>query len=232
MRRKLLSVPPEDARAAILKAALPHVPFDGWSDETLTTATKEAGFEAEMGLRAFPKGGRGLIEEFIADADRRMVAELEKRDLAEMKIREKIATAVRIRLVQNKDHKDAIRRAIGVRSRGPDAVAAGLSVFKTVDVMWRAIGDQSTDFNFYTKRGLLAGVYGATLLYWLDDESEGQQDTWEFLDRRIGDIMKIQKLRGRFEKACTQIPNPREFFKRSPFGASRRRDQKTPHPGA
>jgi ubiquinone biosynthesis protein COQ9 len=61
--------------------------------------------------------------------------------------------------------------------------------------MWYAAGDTSTDFNFYTKRATLAGVYSSTLLYWLNDRSPGSEATWGFLDRRIDDVMKIEKLK-------------------------------------
>jgi ubiquinone biosynthesis protein COQ9 len=59
--------------------------------------------------------------------------------------------------------------------------------------MWRAAGDASTDFNFYTKRMLLAGVLKATILFWLDDATPGCAASWEFLDRRIGEVLKIGK---------------------------------------
>jgi ubiquinone biosynthesis protein COQ9 len=212
----------EAERAAILAAALAHAPFDGWTTVLLERAVKEAGFDKTMARRAFPGGASELIEAFVADADARMVAALETRDLTGLRVRERIATAVRLRLEQNEAHREAIRRAIAVHWRPSHGPAALKGAYRTVDAIWRAIGDTSTDFNFYTKRGLLAAVYGATLLYWLDDASDGFADTWAFLDRRIDDIMRIQKTRGRLEKLAGRVASMVDFRSRSPFARTRR----------
>ena len=47
--------------------------------------------------------------------------------------------------------------------------------------------------NWYTKRGMLAGIYKSTEIYMLQDKSEDFQDTWEFLDRRVEDVSKFGK---------------------------------------
>ena len=165
-----------------------------------------------MARRCFPRGLAQVIEYFVLDADRRMVEELNRRDLAAMKIRQRIATAVRVRLEQNTRHRDAIRRALALQATPQHAAAGVGGMARTVDLMWRAAGDNATDFNWYTKRALLAGVYGSTLLYWLDDASTDFEATWAFLDRRIEDVMRIQKLRGRFDQAVARFDTP---FKRA-----------------
>ncbi len=139
-----------------------------------------------------------------------MIAALAERDLASMKIRQRIATAVRVRLEQNIEHREAIRLGLA-HMASPRRAGEGLRwLYHTVDAMWRAAGDTATDFNFYTKRMLLAGVYTSTLVYWLDDHSQDCGDTWAFLDRRIEDVMQIQKFRGRVEKL---VPDPSPLFR-------------------
>ncbi len=209
-------------RAAILAAALTHAPFDGWTAALLNRAAGEAGFDKTMALRAYPGGVSELIDAFVADSDARMVAALAARDLADVRLRDRVAAAVRLRLEQNAPYREAIRRAVAVHWRPGHGAAALRGVYRTVDAIWRAIGDTSTDFNFYTKRGLLAGVYGATLLYWLDDTSEDCADTWSFLDRRIEDIMRIQKARGRLDKLGGRLASLARFRSRSPLARARR----------
>ena len=68
-------------------------------------------------------------------------------------------------------------------------------VYRTVDAMWRAAGDTSTDFNFYTKRGILAGVYGSTAMRWFNDAGEDEKATDEFLAARIENVMQFEKLK-------------------------------------
>ncbi len=203
---------PEKAKEKILLAALPHVPFDGWSGRTLRLAAVEAGLEPGAALTAFPGGPRDLVRYFDAYFDRRMMERLERRDLSRLRIRDRIATAVRTRLELLAGHREAVRRALAflaLPQNGPLALAC---LYRTVDAMWYAAGDTATDFNFYTKRVLLAGVYGSTVLYWLNDKSDGHRDTWSFLDRRISDVMQIQKLRGRLSGALEGLPNPFRLF--------------------
>jgi ubiquinone biosynthesis protein COQ9 len=199
---------------AILAAALPNVAFDGWTRKLLLAAGADAGQEPAMVLRAFPRGPIDLLEHFIADADRRMLEGLEALDLPGMKIRQRIATAIRLRLEQQAGNKEAIRRALGLMAQPAYGAVALGSLYRTVDAIWYACGDQSTDFNYYTKRALLAGVYSATLIYWLEDRSEGHGDTWEFLDRRIADVMRIQGLRGRAERLLESLPDPFRLLRR------------------
>jgi ubiquinone biosynthesis protein COQ9 len=88
---------------------------------------------------------------------------------------------------------------------------------KTIDLIWYAAGDTATDFNYYTKRGLLASVYGLTILYWLSDTSKGVSQTEAFLAQRLNDVMQIPKLRNRIEKNIERLRNSFRFSKSSAF---------------
>lgn len=199
---------PDDQRDAIVMAALPHVPFDGWGPATLRRAAEAVGLGADAATRLFPGGSAAAVTHFMTLADRLMVSDLAALDLPSMKIRERIATAVKVRLQRWQPHKEAVRRALAITPFPPLAGRALGGWYKTVDAIWRAIGDTSVDFSFYTKRALLAGVYAATLFYWLDDNSEDGGATWSFLDRRIAEVMKIPKLRGAAVDKLQFLPNP------------------------
>jgi ubiquinone biosynthesis protein COQ9 len=194
-------LPPDETRDRLLAALLSHVPFDGWSQTALEAAAKDLDLDPDAARSAFPGGPIVLIEYHAADADRRL-DEMQKDDpsLAEMRVRERIAHAVRLRLEQNAQHREAIRAALPILAQPQNGPRALRSLYRTVDTIWFGIGDSSTDFNFYTKRALLAGVYLSTLLYWLNDRSEDTTETWAFLDRRIEDIMRIQTMRSRFAR--------------------------------
>lgn len=188
---------PGALRDAIIDAALTHVPFDGWGREAAIRGAEDVGLDAAAAMRAFPGGARDMISWHLRVADRRMAEALGEMDLDAMKIRERIATAVRTRLEQNTPHRDAIRKAMAFLALPQNAPMAAQALYRTVDEMWFQAGDTATDWNFYSKRALLAGVYSSTVLFWLNDKSEGFADTWAFLDRRIADVMKVPKLKGR-----------------------------------
>ncbi len=219
----MIRTPTMDAmRDRILDAALPHVTFDGWSRKTLVAGARDAGLEPEDVDIAFPRGVRGAVDHWLRRADDRMSAALEAADLESMRIRDRIAFAVRLRLEQAEPYKEAVRLALGYLALPGNARIAAGSLYRTVDAIWWACGDRSTDFNFYSKRGLLAAVYTTTLLYWLDDSSDGHADTWTFLDRRIADVMRIPQIKGRWRELAGRLPSPMRFMRayRSARGAA------------
>ena len=198
----------ESLRREILAALLPQVPFDGWTWKAMRAAALAAGHESSAADRAFPGGPIQAVALFVAEADRRMLETLETRDLAALPIRQRIAAAVRVRLEAHAGQREAVRRALSLQLLPGNAPGALKGLYRTVDAIWWACGDTATDFNHYTKRALLAGVYASTLVHWLNDPSDGAEDTWHFLNRRIEGVMKIQKARGRFDRLLARLPNP------------------------
>jgi len=203
----------ETLREGLLEASLRHIPFDGWTDMAMAAGAKDAGLAPAQVARACPKGVADLFDCFSVILNCRMEVALEGHDLESLRIRDRIALAVRLRLEQNTPYREASRRAAGYLMLPQNAGVAARATWRTVDAIWRAIGDRSTDFNFYSKRSLLAGVYVATFFYWLNDDSEGFADSWEFLDRRIANVLKIPKLRSEVKKRLGALATPlRRFF--------------------
>ncbi len=148
-----------------------------------------------------------MLEAFSADIDRRMLAALEARDLKAMKHRQRVATAVRARLELLAPQREAVRRGLSFLAVPRNAALGVRCLYRSVDAIWHAAGDTSTDYNFYTKRLLLAGVYSATLLFWLNDESKGHAATWAFLDRRLAEVIKIGGTLGRAIGGLLDLPD-------------------------
>ena len=194
------ALPQNETRDRLLAAILPHVPFDGWSEAALDAAAAEVGLEPDAARRAFPGGPVAFVAYHAAHADRRMEEALKETDLAALRVRERIVLAVRLRLEQNAAHREAVRAALPIMAQPANGPHALHALYRTVDTIWFSTGDRTTDFGFYTKRALLAGVYLSTLLYWLNDGSEDAQETWAFLDRRIADVMRIQAARARLAR--------------------------------
>jgi ubiquinone biosynthesis protein COQ9 len=167
-----------------------------------------------MAQRAFPGGIPELVDHFSNWADRQMLEEMEKHDLEAMKVRERITLGVRARLEALEPYEEPVRRALTWLALPQNTAQAARMVYRTVDAIWYAAGDNSTDYNYYTKRGLLAAVLSSTTLYWLNDQSEDKRDTWDFLDRRIADVMRFGKTTGRLSQLgslIANIPSPFRF---------------------
>ncbi len=191
----------QDLKDQILDAALLHVVFDGWSEDTLKAAIADTGVD-EAAVRAlFPRGPVDLALAFHRRGDDAMVAALTPEVLAGMKIREKITLAIRTRLELMEMDKEAVRRGTTLFALPIHAADGAKALWETADKIWTALGDTSEDHNWYTKRMTLSGVYSSVVLYWLGDHSEGHEATWAFLERRIEDVMQFEKFKAQVNKS-------------------------------
>ena len=180
------------------KLALPlgeNAVFDGWSSAAVDSAANSQSVDSAQARLAVPKDQAGKIDLYIQGVDGALEQWFTPERLDGLKIREKIRAIVWKRLEIMEPAREAVRRALSILAM-PQNVPTGLKMgWRTADVMWRIAGDTSTDYNHYTKRMMLGGVYASTLLVWLDDQTEGWNETGAFLDRRIDDVMKIEKLK-------------------------------------
>ena len=183
----------DQAKEQVLDAAMTHVPFDGWSETTFRRAVAEAGVAAGLARALFPRGGVDLALAYHARGDAAMLAQLAAKDLTALRFRDRIAAAVRMRL--ELADRELVRRGTTLFALPQHAVDGAKAIWGTADRIWTALGDSSTDVNWYTKRATLSAVYGSTVLYWLGDDSSDHQATWAFLDRRIDNVMQFEKLK-------------------------------------
>lgn len=193
-----MSGPPERsaARDAAIRAMLPHVPFDGWTMRALRSGLADIGLPPETGRNLFPDGPVGIIEAWSDLIDREM--EATAGEVAGLGLTGRVRGLVALRLRLLRPHREAVRRALALLAkRGRGGAAAGIAA-RTVDTIWHAAGDRSTDFSWYTKRASLGAIHAATVLYWLGDTSEEDEATLAFLDRRLAGVAAIGKLRRRF----------------------------------
>jgi ubiquinone biosynthesis protein COQ9 len=188
----------DEMKDRLLDAALSHVPFDGWSDRTLQAAVAETGIAPALARSIFPRGGVDLALAFHARGDAEMGARLQATDLSALRFRDRIATAVRTRL--ELADRELVRRGTTLFSLPHHAADGARALWGTADRIWTALGDTSDDLNWYTKRATLSAVYGATVLYWLGDDSTDHQATWDFLDRRIEQVMQFEKMKAGFRE--------------------------------
>jgi ubiquinone biosynthesis protein COQ9 len=195
-------------KTRIVLAMLPDVPFEGWSRAALRKAAAKLGHDESQLDALFPGGARDAVACFSAWADRETEKALARKKLAALKVRERIALGVKTRLDILAPHREAVRRMLAFLALPANLPLAARLLYRTTDAIWFAAGDRATDFSFYTKRGLLAGVYASTTLYWLDDKSKDGAAASAFLDRRIGEVMRIPKIRGRIQEGLGSLPNP------------------------
>jgi ubiquinone biosynthesis protein COQ9 len=195
-------------REALIEAMLPDVAFDGWSRPALRGAARRIDIPAGEALALFPDGAAGFVACFSRWADRRMLDRLEAQALDSLRIPERIALAIATRLEIIAPWREAVRRGLSLLTLPQHMPLALRLLYQTVDDIWYAAGDHATDFSFYTKRLTLAGIYAATLLYWLEDSSPDFADTRAFLERRLAGVARVGRVRHQLGKAVDRLPNP------------------------
>ncbi|GAA0735377.1 ubiquinone biosynthesis protein COQ9 [Sphingomonas japonica] len=204
----------DEIRAALAPLIARNAAFDGWSVKAVDAAAAQAGVDSDVARLAVSGGAVDMIDAWFASIDRAMLAALPAEQLAAMKIRDKIAALVEARLDALAPDREALRRALAILAM-PQNVARALKLgWRSADLMWRLAGDTATDYNHYSKRAILGGVYGATVTIFLDDESEGFADTRAFLARRIEGIMRFEKTKAKLIGQAQYRPSLSRFIGR------------------
>lgn len=204
----------EELRVALAPDIAASAIFDGWNETALKAAAEMAGADVDIAKLAFKGGAMQMIEAWIASVDQAMEAEWPADKLAELKIRERIRTLVAFRLEAVSDIDEAVRRALSVMAMPQNAPRSLQLGWNTADMMWRLAGDTATDYNHYTKRVILGGIYSATLAFFVNDDSEGKAKTYEFLDRRIDGVTKFEKFKHQLTSRNVELPSLSRFLGR------------------
>ena len=210
-----------DELRIVLARALPaDAAFDGWGPVALTATAERLGVDADVAKLAFPGGVIQMIDAWFASIDADMLVALPAERLASMKIRERITALVEARLAHLAPHREALRRAQAILANPLNAKTATRLGWRAADAMWRAAGDTATDYNHYTKRAILGSVYAATLLIFVNDESEDRADTRAFLARRIDGVMRFEKAKAKWTSGSDRHFSMARFLGRLRYPAA------------
>ena len=202
------SIHSEKAKNLILEALLRHVPFDGWTLSSLKMAVKEAGFKEGDEYRAFDGDMDQVLVYAFEWFDHKMEEKLKKIDLKAMRTKDRVATCIMVRLHLMAPYKMAIQKSFSYLAKPSKALLGAKCVAKTVNKIWYAAGDKATDFNYYTKRALLMGVYVSTVRFWLQDQTGDDFATRAYLERRLADAMKIPQLKATLQQGLDFLCRP------------------------
>lgn len=209
----------DELRIALAPDIAASAIFDGWNETALVAAAEMAGADPDIAKLAFPaRPGSGramdMIDAWVESVDLAMAEAWPPEKLAPLKIRERIRTLVAFRLETVEPIDEAVRRAMAIMAMPQNAARSLRMGWRSADVMWRLAGDTATDYNHYTKRAILAGIYSATLAVFVNDDSEGKARTYEFLDRRIDGVMRFEKFKAQLTNRDLELPSLTRFLGR------------------
>lgn len=209
----------DELRDALAPIIPDHAAFDGWGEKALAMAATGLGVPADRARLAFPGGAPDMIDAWFGAVDRAMAEAWPAERVAKTRVRDRIRGLLLTRLETMAPHKEALRRALAILAQPQNVPLGARLAWRAADRMWRLAGDASTDFNHYSKRATLIGVYASTILAWLDDDSPDLAETNGFLDRRIEDVMRFEKLKGEWRKSTEHLPSLSRFLGRLRYPA-------------
>jgi ubiquinone biosynthesis protein COQ9 len=214
-----MPTPLETIRLKLALAVGEHAVFDGWTQKAIDSAAAQLDIDPAQARLAFPKQAPHMIEAWIEGVDAAMKAHFTPKRVAAMKVRDRIRALIWYRLETMGPAREAVRTALSTLAM-PQNVPLALRIgWRSADLMWRIAGDTATDYNHYSKRLILSGVYGSTLLAWLDDQSEGWADTAAFLDRRLAGVMRFEKWKAAWRGSDLHRPSLTRFLGRLRYPA-------------
>lgn len=205
-----------------LKLALPvgeNAAFDGWNSKAVDSAAAQSGVDPAQARLAFPKAPAEMVDAYIQGVDAAMEAEFTAEKIAELKVRDRIRSLIWYRLERMGPAREAVRTGLSILAMPQNVPLALKTGWRSSDLMWRLAGDTSTDYNHYSKRLILSGVYASTLIAWLDDQSEGWSETAAFLDRRLADVMRFEKWKAGWAREELYRPSLTRFLGRLRYPA-------------
>ncbi len=194
----MAKIPSIELKNRWLEALLPHVAFDGWTRESAEIAAKEAGLSKQEQALAAPGGILDLLNHFFDRAEGALLAGLDEADLSDLGVRGSVALGVRLWLDALDPHREPVRRA-AQRAFLPwrTGPAAGRA-WSVADAIWSGIGDTSTDYNKYSKRGILAASLPPIVFAWTDGADGDELD--EIILKHLTRAMKVGQTGGKIFK--------------------------------
>lgn len=199
-------------REAVLAAALVNAPFDGWSHSVFRNAVRNAGVDEGLALLAFPEGVMDLLDAFWDRHCAALAQEITRRGLHNSHVSQRICEALKIYLDLLRPHREAVRRALALQALPWYAPRALANLYRTVDTIWRSVGDQSTDYNFYTRRATLGAVVMSVVTHWLGESDDDVATMDAFIARRIDNVLAFEKVKARFAGVIQTLPSPAVFL--------------------
>ena len=209
----------DEIRVALAPVIGRHAGFDGWSEAAVHAAADDMGVDRDVVMLAFKGKAIDMIDAWVEGIDLELARRLPLETLNAMKIRDRITALVATRLEIMAPDRESLRRALAIMAMPLNLARVAKMGWRSADRMWRLAGDTATDLNHYTKRMTLSAVYGSTLSVFVNDDSENFADTRAFLDRRIDNVMQIEKVKYQAKQRKAYTPSLSRFIGRLRYPA-------------
>ncbi|KAF2445889.1 ubiquinone biosynthesis protein COQ9 [Karstenula rhodostoma CBS 690.94] len=182
------------AESAILTSALSHVPSYGFTADALRLGARDAGY-MDVSTNLLPRGVFDLINYHLVTQRLALKSTVQFPSTGDQG--KKLGTGAKVRtltLARLRANEPLIHRwqeALAIMAQPSYASTSLAELARLADEIWYLAGDESVDSSWYTKRASLSAIYSATEVFMTQDKSKNFIETEQFLDSRLGDVMKM-----------------------------------------
>ena len=203
-RKKLKKVNLNKLRYQILLKAKEHVSKCGWNDKLFYNIASKSKFKFSEIAVLFPEGYITLLEMYLDTVNNQMTEDSKKINLIRLRVHERVKELVILRLKIMSREKELISKTYFHLLLPQNFKIASRCLYKAVDQIWFVAGDNSTDFNFYSKRAILASIYTLTMIHFINNDN--MDETLSVLNKLLKRVSKIPKIKSNISDYTKILP--------------------------
>lgn len=202
-------------RKDVLQIAKSIVIKYGWNDNLLINISKNSKFNHSEIQVLFPRGYKSLLQLYLHEINEKMILKSRNIDLIRLKLHERIRELIILRLKIMLIEKKLISKTFLFLLLPQNYKFSIINLYKTVDEIWYLAGDNSTNFNFYSKRAILGSIYTSVMIHFINNNNI--DDTIEILNKQLKKVSKIPKIKNRVNDIIKLLPRMLKFNKKFTF---------------
>ena len=200
-------------RLKILKFAKIVVADDGLTSNTFKNISKKYNLNIDEINLLFPGGKNEFLHFVLEQLNIDLENYCKKLDLIRLPVHKRIRKILLSKIyIMNKEKKfyKKIFLSLLIPKR---KFSLPIKLYKSVDQIWFIAGDTSVDFNFYTKRLILASIYSRVIFFFFNNNNQTLLE--DLLDSSLKRVSKIPELKTKFNIFKDYLPQAIKFVKNS-----------------
>ena len=200
-------------RLKILKFAKIVVAKDGLTSNTFKNISKKYDLNIDEMNLLFPGGKNDFLYFVLEQLNIDLENYCKKLDLIRLpvhkRIRKILLSKINIMDKEKKFYKKIFLNLLIPKKN----FSLPIKLYKSVDQIWFIAGDTSVDFNFYTKRLILAGIYSRVIFFFFNNNNQKLLE--DLLDSNLRRVSKIPELKTKLNIFKDLLPKAIKFVKNS-----------------
>ena len=168
----------------------------GWNDLIFKKISKEKKININEINLFFPNGFKEMIKYSLSCLNYDLEKQINQINIKNIPLHKKIKKIVLTKIEIMNDNKNFYKKTFYYLMIPTNYKLLTSQLYVSIDLMWRLSDDTSTDFNYYTKRIILSGVYSSVIMSFL--KNDNMIEIENVLDNRLSKVSKIPVLKNKY----------------------------------